>query len=134
MDYISVNTPPTPEEYCYIRKECGLSEKSINAAEIALPKSLFAVKIIEKSSNYVVGMGRIIGDLGCFVQVVDIAVLPKYQGNGLSRIIMTKIMSYIHSSVPLDCHVTLLSDVDFLYEKFGYIDNTRSKPMVLSRN
>lgn len=40
-------------------------------------------------------MGRIIGDGGCFCQVVDMAVLPSYQGQGLGAPIMAALMDHL---------------------------------------
>ena len=59
------------------------------AAAIGLPNSLYAVQVFDGAN--VVGMGRVIGDGGLFFQVVDIAVLPAYQGQGLGKQIMAAI-------------------------------------------
>lgn len=37
-----------------------------------------------EQGNRAVGMGRVIGDGGCFFQIVDIAVDPADQGQGLA--------------------------------------------------
>ncbi len=36
---------PSPEEYCEMRVKAGLSPKSLQAAEIGLPNSLYGVSI-----------------------------------------------------------------------------------------
>lgn len=68
------------------------------------------------------GMGRIIGDGGCFFQIVDIAVNPVYQGKGLGKLIMAKITSYLDEEAPKGAYVSLIADVpaDRLYQKFGF--------------
>ncbi|WP_228729990.1 GNAT family N-acetyltransferase [Shewanella avicenniae] len=45
------------------------------------------------------GFDRVIGDGGCLFQIVDIAVLPEYQGKGLSKQIMEKLKAYIDTKV-----------------------------------
>ena len=74
MKYTITHENPLPEEYCHLRKITGLSPKTIEAAIVSLPHSLFAITI--RDEGKLIAMGRIIGDLGCFVQIVDIAV-PK---------------------------------------------------------
>ena len=48
-----------------------------------------------------IGMGRIIGDGGCFFRVVDIAVLPEHQGKGLGKRIMKALTDHLSEQVPL---------------------------------
>jgi len=70
----------------------------------------------------IVGMGRIIGDGGCFYQVVDIAVLPAHQGRGLGKLIMREIMRYVEEQVPASAYVSLIADgqAQDLYAQFGF--------------
>ncbi|WP_409254959.1 GNAT family N-acetyltransferase [Janthinobacterium sp. S3T4] len=70
----------------------------------------------------VVGMGRVIGDDGCFYQVVDIAVLPAHQGKGLGKLIMQEIRRYIDTSVPQSAYISLIADgqAQDLYAQFGF--------------
>ncbi len=49
----------------------------------ALPNTLYGVCAYQ--GNELVAMGRIVGDGGCHLQVCDIAVLPRLQGQGLGR-------------------------------------------------
>jgi GNAT superfamily N-acetyltransferase len=121
MDQINIeHTPPTAAEYLALRKSAGLSAMSQEGAEIGLPNSLFAVCLREE--NEIVGMGRVIGDGGCFFQVVDIAVRPDQQGRGYGKLIMSEIMNYLREHVPARGLVSLLADVpaDRLYAQFGF--------------
>ncbi|MFS0859250.1 MULTISPECIES: GNAT family N-acetyltransferase [Paenibacillus] len=121
MDQINIErTPPSAAEYLSLRKSAGLSAMSKEGAEIGLPNSLFAVCLREE--NEIVGMGRVIGDGGCFFQVVDIAVRPDQQGRGYGKLIMSEIMNYLCEHVPARGLVSLLADVpaDRLYAQFGF--------------
>lgn len=120
---------PTPTEYCELRKICGLSPKTEHAATLGLPRSLYSVTI--RADGRLIGMGRVIGDLGCHVQITDIAIHPDFQKQGLSNEIMTKIMGFVKKEVPDCCFVNLFADVDYLYKKFGFIDSLKSKGMYL---
>ncbi|MBX2873888.1 MAG: GNAT family N-acetyltransferase [Saprospiraceae bacterium] len=120
LTIIENNLPPAT--YRHLRVSSGLSAKSVEASEKGLPNSLYTV-LLQKEGQ-AVGMGRLIGDGGCFCQVVDICVAPDFQGQGLGKIIMQHITNYIHDKLPDTCYVSLIADGDacFLYEKFGFRD------------
>lgn len=111
---------PDVATYCHLRSASGLSPKTAEAAARGLPSSLFAVQVLH--GDEIVGMGRIIGDGGCFYQVVDIAVLPAHQGRGLGKLIMREIMRYIEEQVPASAYVSLIADgqAQQLYAQFGF--------------
>ena len=118
--YSIVLRTPSTEEYLHLRAMAGLSPFSEEAARKGLPGTVFSALVLCEGS--VVGMGRLIGDGGCFFQVVDIAVHPEHQGRGLGKMIMTAIMGLIESELPASAYVSLIADVpaNTLYEKFGF--------------
>ena len=111
---------PSIATYQQLRVAAGLSAKTTAAAAKGLPNSLFAVQVL--LGDDVVGMGRVIGDGGCFFQVVDIAVLPAHQGKGLGKLIMREISRFIDSDVPDSAYVSLIADglAQDLYAQFGF--------------
>ena len=109
---------PLAAEYVYLRERAGLSGKSIAAAEIGLPNSLYAVAV--RNHGELIGMGRVIGDGACFFEVVDIAVDPDYQGRGLGRAIMSKIDSFLEQAALEGSYVSMIADEPGFYEKLGY--------------
>lgn len=118
--YTTLLETPNIATYQHLRVAVGLSAKSMEAAARGLPNSLFAVQILHGKD--VVGMGRVIGDDGCFYQVVDIAVLPAHQGKGLGKLIMQEIRRYIDTSVPQSAYISLIADgqAQDLYAQFGF--------------
>lgn len=120
VNFEVMNEVPSAEEYVAMRVLAGLSPKDIKASEIGLRNSIFAVTIRNQST--LIGMGRIIGDGGCFYQIVDIAVDPAYQGQGLGKRIMTELINFLENQVPKGAYVSLIADLpaDKLYEKFGF--------------
>ena len=111
---------PSVEDYLKLRLDAGLSAKSTEAAKRGLPNACFNVTLYYESS--LIGMGRIVGDEGTALQIVDIAVHPDYQGQGYGRVILEKIMEYINSIAEKGTYVSLIADypADKLYEKFGF--------------
>lgn len=132
MNFDISTTQPTAEEYCDLRTICRLSPKTIEAAEIALPRSIFTVTLRE--NHKLIGMGRLVGDLGTAIQIVDVAVHPDFQKRGLSRVIMENLLQFIESDVPKCAVVSLFADVSFLYEKFGFSTPKSTQGMLLKRD
>lgn len=110
---------PAVEDYLGLRQEAGLSPMSAEGAAVGLPHSLFAVTLY--AQGVLVGMGRVIGDGGCFYQVTDIAVKPSCQGRGLGKIIMREIRAYLEK-VPERAYISLIADGEAarLYAQFGF--------------
>lgn len=114
-------TTPDVATYRSLRTRSGLSGKTEAAATRGLPGTLFAVQVLYGED--VVGMGRVIGDGGCFYQVCDIAVLPEHQGKGLGKRIMQAIRDYIDSEAPESAYISLIADgkAQDLYAQFGFV-------------
>ncbi|MEK4509075.1 GNAT family N-acetyltransferase [Paenibacillus sp. FSL K6-2524] len=112
---------PTPTEYLALRAAAGLSPKDLQASQIALSNSIF-ITTMRDLDDQLIGMGRIIGDGGCFYQIVDIAVHPTRQGQGLGKQIMSVLMDYLDNHAPSGAYISLIADVpaDELYTRFGF--------------
>ncbi|MAM58116.1 MAG: N-acetyltransferase [Salinicola sp.] len=122
--YRLVFEPPDIETYMRLRREAGMNPRSTAGAARGLPGSLFAVQVVHEgeSGNETVGMGRVVGDGGCFYQVVDISVQPAHQGRGLGKRIVGEIRAYILREAPDNAFVSLLADGEAhrLYAQFGF--------------
>jgi len=114
---------PGVEDYLRLRQAAGMHPKSAEAANRALPNTIYGISLLREGE--LVGMGRIIGDNGCFFVIVDIAVIPELQGQGLGRRIMAALDAWIQSHVPATAYVTLVADGDakHLYSKFGFVES-----------
>lgn len=131
--YSQDNTLPGTAEYCALRVRCGLSPRSEAAAQSGLPGSLFATVV--RDQGKLIAMGRVVGDGGCNFEVVDIAVHPDYQRQGIGQRVMDAIMDYLHTSAPESAYVCLIADdhSPALYGKYGFRPTTpRSIGMALS--
>jgi ribosomal protein S18 acetylase RimI-like enzyme len=120
MNIIIQQSLPSVDDYLRLREITGLSPKTAEAAVVGLKNSLFGVTLYD--GKKAIGMGRIIGDGGCFYQIVDIAVDPDYQGRGLGKTIMNELMQYLEKHAPKSAYVSLIADqpADHLYKQFGF--------------
>ncbi|PHK50351.1 GNAT family N-acetyltransferase [Staphylococcus edaphicus] len=112
---------PHVSEYRNLRKVAGLSEKSQKAAEKGIANACFDVTIYHEEN--LIGMGRVIGDGGTAFQIIDIAVDPKFQGQGYGKTIMSHIMSFIEAEAEVGTYVSLIADypADQLYAQYGFV-------------
>ncbi len=119
-DYRLVERAPTVEEYNRVRAAAGLARRDPGAAEVGLPNTLFGVCV--ESGGRVVGIGRIIGDGGLFFQVVDVAVVPEHQREGLGAMVMDALVSWLQGNASTDAYVQLVAEegTTKFYEKYGF--------------
>ena len=114
--------PPSADEYRRLRIDVGLSPKSADAARLGLAGTWYGVTL--RDGDRAIGMGRIVGDGGCFFQIVDIAILPAYRRKGRGARVMDALMRHLRAHAPASAYVSLLADGDAtkLYAKFGFRD------------
>jgi GNAT superfamily N-acetyltransferase len=122
-DIVLVERFPELDDYVRTRIAAGMHAMTHEAAARALPNTLYGVRL--ERDGQVVGMGRIIGDNGCFFTVVDIAVVPALQGRGLGKRIMGALDAWLQRNVPPSAYVTLIADGDakYLYAQFGFVES-----------
>jgi GNAT superfamily N-acetyltransferase len=124
MDAIQlVEQFPTVDDYCRLRALAGMSPRTRQAARRGLPNTLYGVSLLRDAD--VIGMGRIIGDGGCFYTVADIAVAPAYQGKGHGRRIMDALDAWLRRNAEPSAVVALVADGDakHLYAKYGFVES-----------
>lgn len=120
LGYELVAGVPSVDDYVRLRRVSGLGERSPEAAAAGLPNTWFGVLV--KRDGETVGMGRIIGDGGCFFQVTDMAVDPEHQGRGLDQWIMSALVAHLKAHAPKSAYINLIAArrAQSLYERFGF--------------
>ena len=128
-----VEEVPTAAEHHSLRSSAGLTPPPQPENEEALQKSYYCVTLRDTSKdNAAIGMGRIVGD-GIFLYIVDMAVLPAYQGKGLGGKIMKQLVTYVDEHAPR-ARLALEGDPPgiALYQRHGFKEQTYSQPMLRS--
>ncbi|WP_033569745.1 GNAT family N-acetyltransferase [Dickeya undicola] len=117
-EYIFVNSVPPVEDFCRLRYIAGLKERPLSVAKIALSRSCYGVYVINKA-QIVIGMGRIVGDGALNFEIVDVAVDPAYQRQGIGREIMFRLKSWLEDQAKYS-FVSLIATVPEFYKEFGF--------------
>jgi GNAT superfamily N-acetyltransferase len=117
-----VEGPPSLADYLSLRERSGLSPKTQQQGESAIRGSWWAVHVVE-AAGVTVGMGRIIGDGEWYFHIVDMAVLPEHQRQGIGDAILTALIERIRRHAPPEPYITLLADEPRrrLYARHGFV-------------
>ena len=107
------------EDYCRLRKSVDFYDIPENEVRRALERSDFIVAATV--DNIAVGMARLITD-GTQVLIMDVAVHPDFQKQGIGRGLLERIREYIDKINSHRMTVNLLTDISKtgFYEKLGY--------------
>jgi GNAT superfamily N-acetyltransferase len=116
---------PTPTDYLLLRRESGLTPRTREQADRALPGSWAACHVVDVETGTTVGMGRLIGDGGWYFHVVDMAVLPAHQRRGIGDRVLTWLLDQVREQAPPDAYVSLMADPPGrrLYARHGFTEN-----------
>jgi predicted GNAT family N-acyltransferase len=113
----------TAERLNFLRKSVGGTEYSERQAKAAIENSYYLVT--SEVDGNTVGMARIISDGGYMMHIVDVIVLPHFQGKGIGKELQTRVMNYINQNIQENetVFVSLMAAAgkEEFYEKFGFI-------------
>ena len=122
----------TAEEFNALRVSVGWTAIESSLAKKGLENTAFTV--CAKDCEKAVGMARVITDYGYVVYISDVVVLPEYQGKGIGREIMSKVLNYINENIALNQRkfVTLMAanGKEEFYKKFGFDASTTATGMI----
>ena len=110
-------------DYQALRQAVGWPKIEEKMAEIGLQNSQYIISAIHDGKT--IGMARVVGDGGYYMTVVDVIVLPEYQGKGIGKTMMQKVIEYAQSCVSGEqiANVALFSAKgrEPFYEQRGFV-------------
>lgn len=111
------------EEYNYLYDAVGWGSYEKEISQKALSNNIYSVSIYENDN--IIGYGRIIGDGIIFLYIHDIMVKPEYQGKGIGKTIMNKLLEKIKKlkkeNPYLRVYLGASPDKEDFYRKCGFI-------------
>ena len=113
----------TVEDYNNLRASVGWQPLVPKQAAAGLQGTAFLVAALEGSRT--VGMARLICDGGYIAFLADVIVLPDYQGQGIGRAMMERVMTYVRGQMKEGWRVlaalVAAPGKETFYEKFGFM-------------
>lgn len=120
--YELVDNALKAEDFVRLKVATGFIDRPIQQVENALKNGLFNVSAI--CDGKVVGMGRLVGDGAMYWYLQEIVVLPEYQGKGIGKSIVNRLIEHIKSTaIPgtkVEVGLTAVAGKEPFYEKFGF--------------
>jgi GNAT superfamily N-acetyltransferase len=119
-DYHLICQKPTGTELSALRRSVGWNVLGDTDSQKGLDGTLFAVVAV--SGGETVGTARVVGDGRAVFYVQDVIVRPDWQGRGIGRAMMEKVMEYIASAACEGAFVGLMAAAgrEGFYEQFGF--------------
>jgi predicted N-acetyltransferase YhbS len=109
-------------DYNMLRKSVGWNEIEKTQAQIGINNSAYLVAAYYDNKS--IGLTRVISDGGYGVFIVDVIVLPEFQGKGVGKAMMEMTMNSIKNSLKEGycAYVNLMSAKgrESFYSKFGF--------------
>lgn len=110
------------EDFVRLKVATGFIDRPLQQVEQALKNGLFNVSAI--CDGKVVGMGRLVGDGAMYWYLQEIIVLPEYQGKGIGKSIVNRLIEHVqNSAIPgtkIEIGLTAVKGKEPFYEKFGF--------------
>ena len=112
----------TPEDFIRLRIAVGRTATPQMQAKAALRTGLY--DIIAFCEGTAVAMGRLVGDGAMYWYIQDVAVLPEYQGKGIGKSIVERLLQHVYSCTPNGTFTTVglmaAQGKEGFYEKLGF--------------
>lgn len=112
----------TAEDFIRLKVATGFLNRPLEQVERALNNGLFNVAAV--CDGKVIGMGRLVGDGAMYWYLQEIIVLPEFQGQGIGKRIVNRLIEYVQStSIPgtgVEVGLTAVKGKEPFYEKLGF--------------
>ena len=113
----------TADEYILFESKMGDAITSKEQAERSLARQLFSVTALK--DNEIVGIARLIGDAAIYFYINDVWVLPEYQGKGIGKELVKRLIQHVKETGIPGTSVSLClmcaKDKEGFYEKLGFL-------------
>ena len=122
LEYHLIENKLTAKDFIRLKVATGFMDRPLEQVEKALANDLFDVTAIYNGK--VIGMGRLVGDGYMYWYLQEIIVLPEYQGMGIGKRIVNRLLDYIKEQTEpgtiVSVGLTAAAGKETFYEKFGF--------------
>ncbi|NIK75924.1 GNAT superfamily N-acetyltransferase [Paenibacillus castaneae] len=123
QSFVLIERLPSVSEHKALWEAVGWGDVHTEMTSLSLASSIYGVVV--EYDDEVIGMGRVVGDGAMYHYVQDVAVSPLYQGRGLGKLIIEKLMQYIDSRSVGPAFVGLFAShgKEAFYEQYGFANH-----------
>ena len=118
------------DEFLEVIESVGFKTYPKNQITTALKNTMYMVKVIV--NDELAGIGRVVGDGSIVCMLSDICVKPKFQNNGIGKMIVLELKRLIEENVKdgekMQIELTPTAGNEHFYEKCGF----KYKPDVIT--
>ena len=122
FEYQLVDNELTAKDFIRLKVATGFMDRPIEQVQKALDNDLFDVTAVYNGE--VIGMGRLVGDGYMYWYLQEIIVSPEFQGLGIGKKIVNRLLDYIRENTEpgtiVSVVLTAAAGKDTFYEKFGF--------------
>lgn len=112
----------TAEQFCNLQEAVGFGRPNYEQVEKAIKNSICSISV--NVCSEVVGMGRLVGDSARIFYIQDVFIKPEYQGKGIGKLIIEKLLEYIKSNGLINSNIMVglmaAKGKEEFYQKLGF--------------
>jgi len=125
----------TAEQFIYLWETVWGKGPSLEQTELAMNNTLFRISVWD--NDRIIGMARMIGDMGLCYYIKDVIVIPEYQNRGVGRLMINELLRFINdngvSGTDIFVELCAMPDKIGFYEKFGFTSNEAQRLRIMYR-
>lgn len=122
------NTLPTKDAFYALYQTTNWNRFNADELHLALQNSWYMVSVFDDEQHRLIGFGRIISDGIYQTFIGDVIVLPEYQGRGIGKGIMTRLIEYCREQSIRWVQLTCAQGKRAFYEKLGFCARPEDAP------
>jgi len=113
------------EEFILLWETVWGQGPTLEQTKLAMEHTLFRVSVFD--DDRIIGMARMIGDLGLNYYIKDVVVIPAYQGRGIGRLLINELLKFVNDNGIRDTGIFVelcaMPDKMPFYEKLRFDTN-----------
>lgn len=134
-EYIIKRNELTAEQFLYLWESVWGEGPSPEQTRLAMEHTLFRISVFD--GDKIIGMARMIGDMGLDYYIKDVVVRPEYQHKGIGKMMINELMKFVNDNGigGTDIFVELCAVPDKMpfYEKLGFSANEAQRLKMMHR-
>ena len=113
------------EEFILLWETVWGQGPTLEQTKLGMEQTLFRVSVFD--DDRIIGMARMIGDLGLNYYIKDVVVIPAYQGRGIGRLLINELLKFVNDNgirgTGIFVELCAMPDKMPFYEKLGFDTN-----------